>query len=251
MPASPSQSTKSGAPHRGGFPWFLLLVGAGILVSLYLVFWVAPSEKQMGVVYKIFYFHVGSAMGALVLFLGCAAMSAGYLIMRRMRGMGSLARGAERLAGAMGEIGVLFGLIVLITGPLWAKPAWGTYWTWEPRLTLTLLTEFLFVGYLVLRSYAGSDEAGRRLAAGIAVVGAPATYLIHVAVKMWGGNHPTVVTEGGGGLSSPEMQLTFGVTCLSLAFFVGYLVWSRYRYQVLRDALDELFLDLADLEDAS
>lgn len=243
-------TSKTQTSGRSAPPWVLLLSGLGVLVALYLVFWVAPSERQMGVVYKIFYFHVGSAISCLLLFFGCALASLAFLLMRRMSGFGPLARGADRLAGAMGEIGVLFGVIVLVTGPLWAKPAWGTYWTWEPRLTLTLLTVFLFVGYLVLRAYAGADEAGRRLAAGIAVVGAPATYLIHVAVKMWGGNHPTVVTEGGGGLSSPEMRLAFLVSLAAIGLLVGWLVNYRYRWHTLRDTLDDLFLDLADLEDS-
>ena len=231
-------------------PWMTLVIGALLLGSLFLIFWRTPSEQQMGVVYKIFYFHVGSAMASLVLFLGCSLTSAGYLIMRRMDGYRSLAAKSERLAFAMSELGVVFGLIVLVTGPLWAKPAWGTYWTWEPRLTLMLLTWFLFVGYIVMRRYAGTDEAGRRLSAGIALMGAPATYLIHVAVKMWGGNHPTVVTEGGGGLQSPEMQTAFAVTLVAVGLLAAYLVQGRYAQHALNDAVEDLFLDLSDLEDA-
>ncbi|MGB0589842.1 MAG: cytochrome c biogenesis protein [Myxococcota bacterium] len=231
-------------------PWMTLVIGALVLGSLFLIFWRTPSEQQMGVVYKIFYFHVGSAMASLVLFLGCSLTSAGYLIMRRMSGFRVLGAKSERLAFAMSEVGVVFGLIVLVTGPLWAKPAWGTYWTWEPRLTLMLLTWFLFVGYIVMRRYAGTDEAGRRLSAGIALMGAPATYLIHVAVKMWGGNHPTVVTEGGGGLQSPEMQTAFAVTLVTVGLLATYLVQGRYAQHALNDAVDDLFLDLSDLEDA-
>ena len=227
-----------------------LLIGALLLLSIYRIFWHTPSEQQMGVVYKIFYFHVGSAMASLVLFLGCSFASAGYLVMRRIKGFRALGAKAERSAFAMAEVGILFGLIVLVTGPLWAKPAWGTYWTWEPRLTLMLLTWFLFVGYLVMRRYAGADEAGRRLSAGIALMGAPATYLIHVAVKMWGGNHPTVVTEGGGGLQSPDMQTAFMLTLVAIGSFAVYLVHLRYTQHALRDAVEDLFLDLTDLEDA-
>lgn len=231
-------------------PWMGLVIGVLILASLYLIFWRTPSEQQMGVVYKIFYFHVGSAMASLVLFLGCSFASAGFLVMRRMKGYGVLGGKSERAAFAMAEIGILFGLIVLVTGPLWAKPAWGTYWTWEPRLTLMLLTWFLFVGYVVMRRYAGSDQTGRRLSAGIALMGAPATYLIHVAVKMWGGNHPTVVTEGGGGLQSSEMQMAFALTLVAVGSLALYLVYQRYTQHALSDAVEDLFLDLSDLEDA-
>ncbi len=255
-PSAPSTAAAStaassrAASSRAPFPWGAVVAGLATLAALYLVFWHAPREQQMGHVYRIFFFHVASAMASLVLFLGCAILSGGFLGLRGRKGYLVMALKAERLAFAAGEIGVLFGVIVLVTGPLWAKPAWGTYWTWEPRLTLTLLTWFLFVGYLVMRNYAGSDDMGRRLAAGIALVGAPATYLIHVAVRLWGGNHPTVVTQGGGGLSSPEMQLTFGVTIAAMALFVGYLVHARYRRHALRDLLDDLHLDLTDLEDA-
>ncbi len=238
------------ARNKISIPWMVPLVGALLLISLYLIFWKTPAEQQMGVVYKIFYFHVGSAMASLILFLGCSLCSAGYLIMRRMKGYKTLSIKAERTAFAMAEIGVVFGLIVLVTGPLWAKPAWGTYWTWEPRLTLMLLTWFLFIGYIVMRRYAGSDDTGRRLSAGIALMGAPATYLIHVAVRMWGGNHPTVVTEGGGGLQSPDMQTAFAVTLLAVGVLACYLVHGRYGQHALNDAVEDLFLDLSDLEDA-
>ena len=230
-------------------PWMVFVVSALMVASLYLIFWRTPSEQQMGVVYKIFYFHVGSAMSSLLLFLGCSICSLGFLLLRTMRGMSKLAAQSDRLAHAMAEVGLMFGLIVLITGPLWAKPAWGTFWTWEPRLTLMLLTWFLFVGYLVMRGYAAGDETGRRISAGIAIIGAPATYLIHIAVKMWGGNHPTVVTEGGGGLQSPEMQLAFAVTLLTCATLAGYLVHGRYMQHAMTQEVEDLFLDLSDLED--
>ena len=88
------------------------------------------------------------------------------------------------------------------------------------------------------------------MSAGIALMGAPATYLIHVAVKMWGGNHPTVVTEGGGGLQSPEMQTAFAVTLVAVGLLATYFVQGRYAQHALNDAVEDLFLDLSDLEDA-
>jgi heme exporter protein C len=241
-----------------GIPWMALVIGLGILVTLYQIFWVAPAPwsggptpDYLGVDYKIFYFHVSSAAGALVLFFVCSLISVGYLVLRRMKGMASLARRADRLCVSMAEVGVVFGLCVLISGPLWAKPAWGTFWTWEPRLTLALLCEFLFIGYLVLRSYGGSDEAGRVISAGVAVLGAPATYLTHIAVRLWGGNHPTVVTEGGGGLASPEMRVAFALALTFVGLLVLYLVHGRYRFHTLSDAIDNLYLDLDDLEEGS
>ncbi len=238
------------APRRGqGVIWMPFVVGALVLAAIWLTFFHSPREAQMGEVYRIFYFHVPSAIITLLLFFTCSLMSVGYLVMRRMRGFGPLAQAADRLAGAMGEIGVLFGIIVLVTGPIWAKPAWGAYWTWEPRLTLTLLTVFLFIGYLTLRGYAAGDETGRRLSAGIATIGAPATYLIHIAVEKWGGNHPTVITGNGGGLAHPDMVTTFVVSLIAIFTLVGYLVFLRYQHHKLRDETEGLFLELSELED--
>ncbi|MCC6625053.1 MAG: cytochrome c biogenesis protein CcsA [Deltaproteobacteria bacterium] len=241
-------------PRRGGIPIAVdaLVAGivlAGVVVALALTFFVAPRETEMGEVQRIFYMHVASAFACLVLFVTCSVASLAYLIMRAIPSQRVLARGVDRLAHAAGEVSVVFGIVVLVTGPLWAKPAWGTYWTWEPRLTLMLLTVFLFIGYVVLRSYARADDAGRRLAAGVAVIAGPAVYLIHVAVELWGGNHPQVVTGQGQGLESGPMALTFAVSVAAVVLFSAYLVWMRMRHHKTAAELETAYLDLSDLED--
>ena len=201
----------------------------------------------MGFSSKIFYFHVGSAMVFLICFIGCALLSVAYLLLRRSKAYGFMASNADYMAYAMAEIGVLFSFVVLITGPIWAKPNWGVYWTWEPRLLLTLLTSFLFIGYLVLRNYAGSDETGRRMSAGVAVIGLPAAYFIHMAVELWGGNHPKVLT--GGGLHGSDISTTFSIAVSAIFLYAGYLISLRVRTHRLKDTIEELFLDLSELED--
>lgn len=240
-------------PPRGlrGFPIMPWVVAAALFAALYIVFIVAPPDGAMGEVHRIFYFHVASAFAALIGWIGCALASLAYLFLVSRPRQRWFAQLSDRLAYALGEIGVLFGIVVLITGPLWAKPEWGTYWTWEPRLVLMMLTQFLFIGYLVLRSYARRDVAGKKLAAGIAVIGGPAVYLIHVAVLLWGGNHPKVVTEGGDGIRSPEMQLAFAAAVISILLFASYLVYLRAQHHKLVDDLEEGFLELADKEDSS
>ncbi len=228
-----------------------LVLGAGILTMLYFVFFIAPREIEMGQVQRIFYMHVSCAFSALLLYIGTAILSIGYLVTLRMTSLRVINRTLDRLAVSFAEVAVLFGTIVLVTGPLWAKPAWGEYWTWEPRLTLMLLTQFLFIGYLVLRAYGGNDGVGKRLAAGVAIIGGPAVYLIHVAVRLWGGNHPTVVTEGGGGLEPGAMQNTFWVSLAVIFSFVTYLVYMRYQRHRLAEELDDAFLELSDLEEAA
>lgn len=111
-----------------------------------------------------------------------------------------------------------------------------------------LLTQFLFVGYLVLRAFAKHDLTGKKLAAGIAIIGGPAVYLIHIAVELWGGNHPQVVSGEGGGLKHPDMQLAFGAAVLSLLLFFAYLVRLRMEHHRLVEDLEESYLELDDLE---
>ena len=238
----------SGATRAHRAVWMPLVAGLAVAGALVLVFFVAATEREMGDVQRIFYFHVSSAFATLLLFVGCALCSLAYLIMYRMAGVEVIATVVERIAISLGEIGVLFGIVVLVTGPLWAKPVWLVYWTWEPRLVLMLLTELIFIGYVVLRSYASQQAAMRRLAAGIAVIGGPAVYLIHIAVEKWGGNHPRVVSEGGGGLEGPGMGLAFGVTLAAMTVFVAVLVHLRYQRHKLADQIDDAWLDLGELE---
>lgn len=246
---STSPTAHAAAPKT--FPVAPLVLGAALMGCLYFIFEHTPRELQMGEVYKIFYFHVSAAMSCLMLFFVCALASIAYLLLRNRPGFGKLSATADRTAYGMAEIGVLYGTIVLTTGPIWAKPAWGTYWNWEPRLTLLLLTVFLFVGYIVLRAYGQRDEKMKNMAAGIAVVGIPAALLTHFAIQLWkGGNHPQVITGDGGGLAHPAMKQAFSMTILAVALFSVYLVWMRYQTHKMRDQTELLFLDLSDLEDA-
>ena len=133
----------------------LLLFGA----SLYAIFMVAPVEKQMGIAQKIFYFHVPSAYAMYIGFGLSALGSLMYLIKRDAKW------DAVGVAGA--EVGFLFWLIVICTGPLWARKAWGVWWTWDPRLTTTLLAGMIFAAYLALRSMGEAGEVEKRFAAGL------------------------------------------------------------------------------------
>jgi|GEM_PF-197595 len=226
-----------------------VLTVAALIAAVYLTFFEAPREREMGEVQRIFYFHVSSAFAALIGFVICSVASLIYLLVQPKQSLSLIANITDRIAQAAGEIGVLFGIVVLITGPIWAKPAWGEYWTWEPRLVLMLLTVFLFVGYVALRAYAAGSDAARKLSAGVAVIGGPAVYLIHVAVKLWGGNHPQVVTGEGGGLEPGPMELTFAATAISVLVFAGLLVALRYSQHKTRDELSNAWLELSDIEE--
>ena len=139
------------------------------------------------------------------------------------------------------------GLIVLITGPLWAKPAWGYFWSFEPRLNLMLLTVFIFIGYLVVRRQTSTTT--RQLSAGIAVAGAVAVPFIHWAIELFGqDSHPNDIINSEDGMH-PDMRIAFLVSVLAILVLASYLIWWRYRHHRQRDQVEELFLRVSELED--
>lgn len=226
---------------------WLILAGLTLLmlpVTLWAVFFHAPVEMQMGVVQKIFYFHVPSAYAMYVGFVTAAACSAVYLVKRKE------AWDAVAVAGA--EVGFLFCVAVLVSGPLWARKAWGLWWTWDPRLTTTLLAGMVFAAYLALRSFGGAGEAERRFAAGLAIVGVLDLPIIHYSVQRWQGQHPTVITNKGGGLD-PEMASALGISFVFFSLLVTLLIWTRARAERARQRLAEVQIEAARrglLEDA-
>ena len=212
-----------------------------LLLSLVLVFGYAPPEKTMGIVYKIFYFHVPNAIAMGVLFVMCSVCCLIYLV--------SPSRRMDALAATAAELAVMTGIIVLITGPLWARKAWGHWWNiYDARLNITLVSVFIFIGYFALRAFVGDREKGKLISAGLGVLGAPAFYFIKIAVEKWGGNHPKNVVYGKGeGLIDPKMRTTFLVSLVSILLLVVVLFWVRYNYRRVQDRFDELAVELDEL----
>jgi heme exporter protein C len=136
-------------------------------------------------------------------------------------------RDAWARAGA--EAAVVFGALVLTSGPLWAKKAWGVYWTWDPRLTTTLLSLLLYAAVVVLRTFAGNGDAERRFAAALSVLGTFNLPVIHYSVKKWGGNHPIVIGGGGGGLSDSNMKVALALGFVAMTLLALVLIWLRAR----------------------
>ena len=217
--------------------WSLLLFATLALfaAALYTIFVVAPVEQQMGIVQKIFYFHVPSAYAMYIGFFVSAVGSAVYLLKRSPRW------DAVAVAGA--EVGTLFCLIVLLTGPLWARKAWGVWWTWDPRLTTTLLSGMIFAAYLALRSMGDAGEVEKRFAAGLALLGLVNLPLIHYSVQRWRGVHPTVITGKGGGLES-EMYWALGISFLAFTGLAVLLIWARASLERQREESARLRLEL-------
>jgi heme exporter protein C len=198
------------------------------MVTLYQIFVAAPVERQMGIVQKIFYFHVPSAYCMYLGFTLCAVASGVYLAKRDDRW--------DALAVASAEVGALFCAIVLVTGPLWGRKAWGTFWTWDPRLTTTLLAGMIYFAYVVLRSFGAAGEVEKRFAAGLAIFGLLDLPVIHFSVQRWRGTHPTVITGKGGGLH-PDMYLPLILSFVLFTLLAVVLIWQRMRAERLQQRL--------------
>jgi heme exporter protein C len=214
--------------------WLPWVAGAGMLVALYCIFLLAPIERDQGIVQKIFYIHVSSAWVAFLGFGTVAAASALFLWSGAARW--------DQLARAAAEVGVLFCSVVLITGPIWARPIWGTWWQWDPRLTETLILWAIYAAYLMLRAYGGTEDLVKRWAAVLGIAGVLNIPLIIVSVRLLPGIHPAVLMtrEGKTGLVDPRMQLALAVTGLAFVLVFVWLVHLRARVQRLTETLAEL-----------
>jgi heme exporter protein C len=203
------------------------VTSAAFAVTIFMIFEVAPPAQAAagGIAQKIFYFHVPSAYAMYLSGAVCFLGSVAYLL-----GATDL-RNAFARAGA--ESAVVFGAMVLTSGPLWAKKAWGVYWTWDPRLTTLLLSVMIYVAVVVLRAFTGDGDAERKFAAALGVLGTFVLPIIHFAVRLWGGNHPTVIGKGGGGLGDPKMWLTLVAGFVSMTLLAALLVWMRTQLALL------------------
>jgi heme exporter protein C len=202
----------------------------GMLVLHWLVFFWVPTEATMGIIQRIFYIHVPAAWVAFFAFGIVALCSAVYLWLGDER--------LDRAALAAAEGGMVFTTVVLLTGPLWARIAWGTYWTWEPRLVLTLLLWFIYLGYFMVRASTESPERGKRFAAVVGIVGALDIPLIHLSVVWFRSLHPgPVVLKPDGPTLDPDMLLTLmvGLGSFTLLFLGVFL--QRYALEAATHAL--------------
>ena len=209
-------------------PW---AASGAMFAALWSVFLYVPNERTMGPVQRIFYFHVNCWWAAYLGFFVAAGASGLYLWRGRSE--------HDWLARAAVEVGMLFCTIGLVTGPIWARPIWGTWWTWDPRLTMAVILWTIFSVYLVLRSSVRDDPEITRYAAVLAVVGVLDIPLIMISVRLWRGIHPSVISAPAskGGLEDPRMVVALLVTMVAFALLFAWLLWLRYEGLRLRDAL--------------
>ena len=189
----------------------LAMVGA-----LWAVFAYAPTERQMGPVQRIFYFHVSAAISAGLAYFLVFVGSVGYLRTRH--------DWWDRLGLAAAELGVLFSIFVLISGPLWARPIWGVFWRWEPRLTTMMITFTIYVAYLMVRSYGEPGERTQRFAAVVGIFAFVMVPFVRYSINLWAADqqlHPPSVDL------DPAMATTKYVSYIAFALLFGYLLRLR------------------------
>ena len=210
-----------------------------VAASLPLIFFVAreADDAMGGQLQRIFYFHVPAAWIAYLSFAVVFIASIAFLRTR--------ARRWDLVAHAAGEIGVVFTTLVLITGPIWARPVWGTWWQWDARLTSAFAMWLTYVGYLLLRWLAEDPRAAGRLAAVVGIVGFVNVPIVHFSVRWWRTFHPSGPTPAdlaeSSGLGGPEM-LAFFTSLIAFTLLFGWLLAIRVRVGRLEDEVDELSL---------
>lgn len=217
-------------------PWMILLSASlfvCMVVNLYLIFQFAPEERSMGHVQRIFYFHVPSAWVAFLAFFVVFAASIMYLWKRE--------RKYDMVAYSAAEIGVIFATLVLITGPIWARPVWNTWWEWTPRLTLFLVLWFIYIAYLMLHNFVEGDERRARFSAVFGIVGFVDVPIVYLSIRLWRDIHPSPVIAGGekSGLH-PDMKITFFFSLFTFTLMFIYLFIHRLRLEKSSVSISEL-----------
>ncbi|MBN1480952.1 cytochrome C assembly protein [candidate division KSB1 bacterium] len=206
-----------------------------MFIALYMALLYAPTEKSMGDVQRIFYFHVPSAW---VSFLGFGIVAVASLFFLRT-GKSTW----DTLACSAAEVGLLFLTLVLITGPLWAKPVWGVYWTWDARLTTSFILWLIYIGYLMLRNYVSDRQRGARFAAVFGIIGFIDVPIVYMSIRWWRTLHPAAVVGGGAdsGLA-PVMLATLLVCVAAFTLLFSTLLVFRYNTRLLKEKVEELII---------
>ena len=215
--AAPSNLSLTGAGNRLHRALLGATLAAGLL-ALYMAFVYAPKEATMGDVQRIFYFHVGAAWTALLAFFVVLLGGLAYLRTRDRRW--------DALALSSAEIGVVFTTLTLATGSIWAKPAWGAWWTWDPRLTTTTVLWLIYVSYLILRSTIDEPERRARFAAVVGIVGFVDVPIVFLSIRLWRTIHPVLV-ESEGFEMAPGMVHALLVALLACTLLYAYLLLVR------------------------
>ena len=214
--------------------WLLILTAVLTIVDGYLIFVVAPTDEVLGHIQRIFYVHVPISILSFLGFLLCAISGIGYLIRRTERW--------DRVAHAAAEVGVVFVTLALITGVIWARPVWGVWWTWEPRLTTTLILWFIYVAYLMIREYAPTPQQGRSWSAVVGIIGFVDVPIVYYSVQWWRSIHPVQVIgpEAADDALEPIMARILIFSLFAMLCLFAYLVLERVALRNAEDSLAQI-----------
>ena len=215
----------------------ILIIASTVIMGLvlYLIFYWVPTEQNLGVSQRIFYYNLPLAWIGMISIVLVAIFSVLYLITKKEKW--------DNLAYATAELGTLLISLLLVTGILWTRPVWGVWWTWDPRLTTTLILWFIYVGYLMVREYGPKGAQGARYGAVVALIGAIDTPIIYMATEWWRSVHPPMNM---GPLSEPgaldsSMWITVRVALLAFTFLYLVLLNQSYNLRRSESALNELY----------
>jgi heme exporter protein C len=212
-----------------------------MVIAIYLVFGYAPVEQVMGLVQKVFYFHVSAGWVGMLGFLAAVIAGIAYLATRNpnwdLVGLGAI------------EIGLTFMLINIISGSIWARPIWNTWWTWDPRLTTATIMELVYAAYLMLRSGIEDPDRRSRFAAVYAIVGFISVPITFFSIRIYRTIHPVVIGSGDPSVSgsfsmTPAMGLTFGISLLAFSILFAALLWHRIRLGQLAQRVEQLRMNV-------
>jgi heme exporter protein C len=210
----------------------LLLLGAAAYGALY----VAPTERTMGTIQRIFYIHVPSAWTGLTAFFICFLANLFYVFRRQPKW--------DWLAVSAAEVGLAFTTVVLITGPVWAHPVWGIWWTWDARLTSTFVLWLLYVSYLLLRTLVEEPDRRALFSALFGIFAFIDVPLVFGSIRWWRTQHPQPVIMGGAGSGlEPTMRWVLLFSWLAMLSLMTLLLWARYGVEAMRGELVTLQRD--------
>ena len=210
------------------------ITGVMMLVDLYLIFMVAPTDSVLGHVQRVFYFHVPIAIMSFLAFFVVFIGSLMFLIKRTPKW--------DAIAHASAEVGVVFVTLALITGIIWARPIWNTWWTWEPRLTTTMILWLIYVAYLMVRSYAPSQSKGAIYAAVVGIIGFIDVPIVYYSVVWWRSIHPSPVVGPFAQADALDGTMAWILlySFITFVFFFAYMVAERMELRKTEEALGRI-----------
>ena len=210
-----------------------------LAIATYLALVFAPKELVMGDVQRVFYFHIGTAWTALIGFILAAVFSVTYLIAKDLKW--------DRLEVAAIEVSMVFFLITIVLGSIWARPAWNTWWTWDPRLTTAAVTELIYAAYFMLRQGIDDPEKRARFGAVYALIGGLSAPITFFAIRFFRTIHPVVIGGGnadaqGGFAMTADMRVAFFFALFTFTVIFVDLFWHRVRLGNLQNKVEQMKL---------